>query len=124
MSPAPQGMGVEMNGAVLGGLVLVAAPLVMARASEGGGSPASAGGGEAGVSGYTVSEVGYDLADDGLVSAVGFRLDGQAGVVVARVNDEPAKCRPTGERTWRCELAGAGVAVASIERLGVVASQR
>jgi hypothetical protein len=59
---------------------------------------AAGGAGEAGISGYAVSEVHYVLAGAGLVSGVSFELDGAAGTVEVRLSPS--------ERWHRCAVSG------------------
>ena len=113
-----------MKGSVLAGLTAVAGSIVAAHASEDGGSRERGGDGESNVSGYTVSEVNYQLSGDGTAHGVRFELDGAARIVVARFNDETATCRPVGEWAWECALPSGGTPLASLVRFGVVASDR
>jgi hypothetical protein len=83
---------------------------------------AAGGSGEAGISGYTVSDVHYALTATGLVSGVSFRLDGVAKRAEVRLNPSERwhACAVSG-RNVTCSFPRQPVALRALRALAVTA---
>jgi hypothetical protein len=94
-------------------LAAVVCCAVSARAWDGSVSPPRRGEGMGAISGYTVSQLHYRLAEDpALLEAVSFVLDGPAGQ--ALVSFSPGQgpafpCRQAAALHWECPLEGVAV---------------
>jgi hypothetical protein len=77
------------------------------------------------VSGWTVSNVHYQLANDpSTLAGVEFDLDGPTGVVRASVDSSGARffdCRNTGAYHWVCDI-NSSIQVSELDELRVVAT--
>jgi hypothetical protein len=107
-------------------LALLAAAVcsaISARAWDGSVNPPRRGEGTGAISGYTVSQLHYRLAEDpALLEAVSFVLDGPAGQ--ALVSFSPGQgpafpCRQVGATRWECPLQG--VVVHEVTEIDVTA---
>jgi len=86
--------------------------------------PNASGEGVGTISGWTVSEIKYQLSSDpSLVNSVSFELDGAAGTVSVKLNSNSTtytNCTNTGGYHWQCDFP-AGISLASISELNVIA---
>ena len=86
--------------------------------------PKASGEGVGVISGWTVSEIKYQLSSDSaLVSGVSFELDGAAGTVSVKLNSSSTQytnCINTNGYHWQCDFP-AGIGLADMDELQVIA---
>lgn len=86
--------------------------------------PKASGEGVGAISGWTVSEMKYQLSSDpSLVSGVSFDLDAAAGRVSVKLSSSStaySNCTNTGGYHWQCDFP-AGISLASLDELRVIA---
>jgi hypothetical protein len=88
-------------------------------------SSSQAGDGLAAISGWTVSDIAYQLASDpSKIEAVSFSLDRPAGTVLVRLGTADSQyhaCVDVGSNRWQCDIAP-GLDVSSADQLRVIAT--
>jgi len=86
--------------------------------------PKVSGEGVGAISGWTVSEMKYQLSSDpSLASGVSFDLDSAAGTVSVKLNSNSmayTSCTNTGGYHWQCDFP-AGISLVSLDELRVIA---
>jgi hypothetical protein len=86
--------------------------------------PSASGEGVGVISGWTVSEIKYQLSSDpSWVSGISFDLDAAADTVAVKLNSSSTaytNCVNTGGYHWQCDFS-AGISLASMDELRVIA---
>jgi len=102
---------------------IVAFPVYAFASSNSG--PAASGEGASTISGWVVSNLSYQLANDpSFVSGVSFDLDGTAGTVSVKLNSSGASytaCTNTYEYHWQCDLSS-GMRLSDMSEFRVIAA--